>query len=337
MSRRILIVDDDASARMALEFHFRREGWEAHAAGSAEQALGAVHDFRPDLVLTDVHMGGMTGLELLEKLHAAMPGVDVIVMTGYDDMGTTIRAMRGGAYDFLAKPLDLEQLDLLVARCLRDRAARARAQEGASGADEALAYGVGRSPKMIEIYKLIGVVSGTRRAGADPRRDGNGQGAGGARASTRSGAAGAGALRGRQLRRAAREPAGERAVRPREGRLHRRRPRRARGLFEQADGGTLFLDEIGDIPLGVPGQAAARAPGAEFRRPWAATKARKSTCASSPPPTATSRSWCAQGSFREDLYYRLQRGADRASPRCASAGTTCRPLPGTCWPAPPAS
>jgi len=302
VSRRILIVDDDAGARMALEFHFRREGWEVRAAGSAEQALGAVHEFRPDLVLTDVHMDGMTGLELLQRLNAAMPGVDVVVMTGYDDMGTTIQAMRGGAYDFLAKPLDLEQLDLLVARCLRDRAARARAQGGGE-ADERLAYAVGRSPRMIEIYKLIGMVAGTRAPVLIRGETGT----------------------GKELVAGAIHEYGPWAAEPfvainctamaeslLESELfgHVRgaftgADRDRKGKFELAGSGTIFLDEIGDTSPAFQAKLLRVIQQKEFH-PVGGEKARTTQARVIAATHRNLEELVRQGKFREDLYFRLR-------------------------------
>jgi DNA-binding NtrC family response regulator len=166
VSRKLLLVDDDPAILVALEFHFLRSNFEVRTAASAEEALGMLHEYRPDVVLTDVQMGGMSGLELLDAVNKGMPEVDVIVITGYEDMRTTIGAIRSGAYDYLVKPVDVEQLELVVNRCLRDRAARRRgaaaAPEGGPPAPVATDAGVGRSPQMIEIYKLIGMLSASR-------------------------------------------------------------------------------------------------------------------------------------------------------------------------------
>ncbi|HET7232687.1 MAG TPA: sigma-54 dependent transcriptional regulator [Longimicrobium sp.] len=302
MSRRILIVDDDASARMALEFHFRRQEWEVRAAGSAEQALGAVHEFRPDLVLTDVHMGEMTGLELLQRLNAAMPGTDVIVMTGYDDMGTTIQAMRSGAYDFLPKPLDLEQLDLLVARCLRDRAARAR-PAGGSEADEALAYAVGRSPRMVEIYKLIGMVAGTRAPVLIRGETGT----------------------GKELVAGAIHEYGPWAAEPfvainctavAESLLESElfghvkgaftgADRDRKGRFELAGSGTIFLDEIGDTSPAFQAKLLRVIQQKEFH-PVGGEKPRTTQARVIAATHRGLEELVRQGRFREDLYFRLR-------------------------------
>jgi two-component system response regulator AtoC len=303
VSRRILVVDDDSAALMALEFHFRREGWEVRAAGSAEQALGTVHDFRPDLVLTDVHMGGMTGLELLDRLHAAMPATDVVVMTGYDDMGTTIQAMRGGAYDFLAKPIDLEQLDLLVARCMRDRAARARAGGGTEAPDEALAYAVGRSPRMIEIYKLIGMVAGTRAPVLIRGETGT----------------------GKELVAGAIHEYGPWAAEPfvainctamAESLLESElfghvkgaftgADRDRKGKFELAGSGTIFLDEIGDTSPAFQAKLLRVIQQKEFH-PVGGEKARTTQARVIAATHRNLEELVRQGRFREDLYFRLR-------------------------------
>jgi len=303
VSRRILLVDDDASALMALEFHFRREGWEARTASSAEQALGAVHEFRPDIVLTDVHMGEMTGLELLARLHAAMPGTDVIVMTGQDDMGTTIQAMRGGAYDFLAKPIDLEQLDLLAARCMRDRAARSRAAAGVPEADEALAYAVGRSPRMIEIYKLIGMVAGTRAPVLIRGETGT----------------------GKELVAGAIHEYGPWAAEPfvainctamAESLLESElfghvkgaftgADRDRKGKFELAGSGTLFLDEIGDTSPAFQAKLLRVIQQKEFH-PVGGEKARTTQARVIAATHRNLEELVRQGKFREDLYFRLR-------------------------------
>ena len=163
MSRKILVVDDDDGIRATFEFHLDRSGFDVATAESAEQALGMVHEFGPDLIIADVQMGGMSGLELLQRVQAARPDVDVVVITGYEDMRTAISAIQDGAYDYLVKPVDLEQLDLVLQRCFRDRAARRRtppAEDARLPGRGGLA--VGRSPGMIEIFKLIGRVSATR-------------------------------------------------------------------------------------------------------------------------------------------------------------------------------
>ena len=164
MKQRILVVDEDASIRDTFEHHLTRSGYEVSTAASAEQALGILAESDPDLVITDVRMPGMDGLELLRQIRSLLPDVDVIVITAHEDMRSAMEAMKAGAQDYLVKPLDLDQLDLLVERCFSDRKLRRRVQQ--LDAEEAESYSldrlVGRDPRMIEISKLIGSLADNR-------------------------------------------------------------------------------------------------------------------------------------------------------------------------------
>ncbi len=163
MKARVLVVDDDLSIRETFERHLTRLGHEALVVASAEEALNALAEFDPSLVITDVRMPGMDGLELLRRIREACD-TQVVVITAFEGMKSAITAMREGAYDYLTKPLDLDHIDLLVERSERDRSLRRRIRhltaETAEGS--ALDELVGQDPKMIEIYKTIGVLSGNR-------------------------------------------------------------------------------------------------------------------------------------------------------------------------------
>ena len=121
MSERILIVDDDASIRETFEHHLVRLGYEVATATSAEDALRVLPEFEPALVITDIRMPGMDGIELLRQVRSSSEDVDVLVITAHEDMSTAVSAMRAGTYDYLVKPLDLDEIDLQVERCFRDR------------------------------------------------------------------------------------------------------------------------------------------------------------------------------------------------------------------------
>jgi len=163
MSARILVVDDDLSIRETFERHLGRAGHQVLSAASAEEALNAFADFDPTLVITDVRMPGMDGLELLRRIREA-GDAEVVVITAYEGMRSAVTAMREGAYDYLTKPLDLDRIDLLVERAERDRLLRRRIRH--LSAEEAEAHAldelVGQDPKMIEIYKTIGVLTRNR-------------------------------------------------------------------------------------------------------------------------------------------------------------------------------
>jgi DNA-binding NtrC family response regulator len=163
MSERILVVDDDPSIRKTFDEHLSEAGHEVRTAADAERALALLEDFDPALVVTDIRMPGMDGLELLRRVRAASDA-DVAVITAYEDMKTAVAAMQAGAYDYLVKPLDLDEIDQLVDRCLRERTLRRRIHHlSATVAEGHDVDGlIGRDPKMIEIYKLIGVLTGNR-------------------------------------------------------------------------------------------------------------------------------------------------------------------------------
>ncbi|HIF05837.1 MAG TPA: sigma-54-dependent Fis family transcriptional regulator [Gemmatimonadetes bacterium] len=173
---RILLVDDDADLRSVFREKLEHSGHEVDEAGSAEAALAKVGAFDPALMVTDVRMEGMTGLELLERVRESMESVDVIVMTGHDTMTSAVEAMKAGAFDYLVKPVGLKQLMAVVDRCLGDRELNRAAEEqqeaegreaGDIGFDDAESDTgprrvIGRDPRMVEIYKMIGVLSRNR-------------------------------------------------------------------------------------------------------------------------------------------------------------------------------
>ncbi len=164
---RILLVDDDADTRSIFRTKLEHSGYELDEAESAEAALGKVKAFDPAVVITDVRMDGMTGLELLNRIRESMTGVDVIVMTGHDSMTSAVEAMKSGAFDYLVKPVGLKELEAVVERCLAEQELIRASPEGPEPEAE-LADGVGagtvigRDPRMIEIYKMIGVLARNR-------------------------------------------------------------------------------------------------------------------------------------------------------------------------------
>jgi DNA-binding NtrC family response regulator len=161
---RILVVDDDVDGLDVLKTRLVHAGYEVETAESAEKALSKVSAFDPGLIVTDVRMSGMTGLELLEKIRKSesMDSVEVVVMTAHDDMQTAISAMKAGAFDFLVKPVDPKAVQSLAERCFKER--ELAVEVDTPDAVDALPRGrlVGRDPRMIEIYKTIGVLAGNR-------------------------------------------------------------------------------------------------------------------------------------------------------------------------------
>jgi len=164
MARRILVVDDDPTIRSSFTEVLVNEETEVRTAASAEEALATIDAQHPDLVLSDVRMPGLDGLELLRLLKERAPRTDVVIMTAYHDMPTAVAAMREGAFDFLPKPLDLDDLQRVLDRVFEDRRARERhlrAAEDAAGQYQ-MDQLVGSDPRMIEIYKLVGQLAANR-------------------------------------------------------------------------------------------------------------------------------------------------------------------------------
>jgi len=166
MPQRIMVVDDDPDHLRVVSAILEESGFEVGRAEDAEQALSRIHEFQPALVLTDLRLPGMDGVQLLERIQAAMEGVEVIVMTGHEDMTSAIGAMRAGAFDYVVKPMEVSTLQNLVDRCLRERELNLKAKgQEASPAEVEEKDGVvviGRDPRLIEIFKMIGVLARNR-------------------------------------------------------------------------------------------------------------------------------------------------------------------------------
>ncbi|MDC0719278.1 sigma-54-dependent transcriptional regulator [Nannocystis bainbridge] len=126
---RILVVDDESSARSALSELLREEGYEVQSAADGYKALGRVDQWEPDVVITDVKMPGLTGLELITKLREIYPDVAVVVMTAFGSVEGAVEALHLGADDYLGKPVDLPQLLIGLQRVLRHRALQREARQ----------------------------------------------------------------------------------------------------------------------------------------------------------------------------------------------------------------
>lgn len=161
--RRILIVEDDDGHRHTLARHLGRSGWDVAVAETGERALGTFSGVAPHLILTDIRMPGMSGLDLLDRLRERHVSLPVIVMTAYGDMQAAIDAMKKGAYDYLVKPLDLDRLDQVLQRCERETFVESATPASETGAAvQEINALVGYDDRMVEIYKMIGAVAHTR-------------------------------------------------------------------------------------------------------------------------------------------------------------------------------
>src|ERR1700704_2628472 len=121
---RILIVDDEANARTALAELLRDEGYEVETAADAFKALGKYESFAPHIVVTDLKMPGMDGIELVKKIRATDEVTGIIVMTAFGAVQSAIGARRAGAAEYLTKPLNFEELLVVLAKVLENQAVR---------------------------------------------------------------------------------------------------------------------------------------------------------------------------------------------------------------------
>lgn len=155
--RRLLLVEDESPVRLALGDALRGSGYDVVEAANGVSALNRLTGAARtaiDVVVTDIRMPDMGGLELLRVLRERGSTVDIVMMTAFDDMSTVVEAMKYGAAEFLVKPIDLDQLLRVLDRIFVDRALLTRQEaEGVPASGSTL---VGRDPKMIELFKLVG-------------------------------------------------------------------------------------------------------------------------------------------------------------------------------------
>src|SRR5436190_13624763 len=153
--KQILIIDDEEAVCWSLQSAFERAGYRVAVAPSAEEGLKCARDDRPDAVFLDVRLPGMDGLDALEELRRLTRDAPIIVITAHGNLSTAVRAVEGGAFDYLAKPFDLDQALDTVARALKRRALQhAPASEPALPEQvEPPEEMVGSSPAMQMVFK----------------------------------------------------------------------------------------------------------------------------------------------------------------------------------------
>jgi len=305
MSASILVVDDDAAIRETFERHLGRSGHTVHLACDGQQALALLAELDPVLIITDVRMPGLDGLELLGRVREGPDPPDVLVITAHDDMTSAIAAMRAGAYDYLVKPLDLDEIDLLIQRCLRERALRGRIQRQTAAAAEthALDRLVGRHPRMIEIYKMIGMLAGNRATVLVRGETGTGKEriARAIHFNSPTAAEPFIAVNCSALAETLLESELFGHVRGAfTGAVASRR-----GCFELAGTGTIFLDEIGDTSLGLQAKLLRVVETGEFY-PVGSERPRRSLARVIAATHRPLEALVGAGRFREDLYFRLK-------------------------------
>jgi DNA-binding NtrC family response regulator len=160
----ILIIDDDTLIRKTLSSHLSKQGYEVRAAADGEAGLKAYDETTPDLVLLDIRLPDTDGLDVLRRLRERGCRSTVLVMTAYDDMKTTVEAVKLGAFEYLVKPLDYVALDLTVDKAFQVRALEEKVSYLVEERQKEYTIDniIGHSTAMRDVYKLIGSVAGSR-------------------------------------------------------------------------------------------------------------------------------------------------------------------------------
>ncbi|WP_454765568.1 nitrogen regulation protein NR(I) [Cupriavidus campinensis] len=239
----IWIVDDDQSIRWVLEKALARESLLSRSFTNVRDVLAALEDDEPQVLISDIRMPGGSGLDLLQAIKARHPGLPVIVMTAYSDLDSAVAAFQGGAFEYLAKPFDVDKAVELIRRALEESLREEELDDRLVDAPEIL----GQAPAMQDVFRAIGRLSQSNVTVMITGESGTGK-----------------ELVARALHKHSPRANGpfialNTAAIPKdllESELfgHERgaftgAQTMRRGRFEQAEGGTLFLDEIGDMPF----------------------------------------------------------------------------------------
>jgi len=301
---RVLIVDDEANARNALAEILREERYSVETAADGFKALGKLEDFSADLVLTDLKMPGMDGIEFMGKVRAIDSDVGVIVMTAFGAVDTAVAAMRAGASDYLTKPLNTEELLLVIERELERRKLRRETKDLRERLNERYRFEniIGSSPEMQQVFKTIAQVAQSRATVLITGESGTGKELVAAAIHHRSPRSTGPFVK---LHCAAlAENLLESELFGHERGAFTGADRRREGRFEQANSGTLFLDEISEISQATQVKLLRVLQEREFER----VGGNQTVQVDVRLIAATNRDlkqMVNEGKFREDLYYRL--------------------------------
>jgi two-component system response regulator AtoC len=302
--RRVLVADDEENLRLVLRTLLRRHGYEVETAASGEDALALVDSFGPDVVLTDVRMPKMGGLDLLSTLRAKGNDATVIVMSAYGNMDLAVEAMKAGAYDYVQKPFKPDEVVLALRKAEEREALRRenRALRDEIRKEHRFEDILAKSPRMQDIFRTIAKIADYKTTVLVTGESGVGKELVARAIHRRSGRRGGpfvaincGAIPENLLESELfghKKGAFTDAVNDR------------RGLFEEANDGTLFLDEIGELPLALQVKLLRVLEDERIRR-LGDTKDLQIDVRI---VTATHRDLTAEtkaGRFREDLFYRL--------------------------------
>jgi two-component system, NtrC family, response regulator PilR len=304
MQTRILIVDDELSMRQFLSILLEREGYQTDQADCAESALTMVDSAFYDLIISDVNMPGLNGIDLLKRVKKISPETAVLLVTAFSTSEQAVEAMKLGAYDYIAKPFKVEEVKVLVKNALEKRDLERENLRLKKEIIERYSFSglVGKSKKMRDIYTLIEklsssmanvLINGESGTGKElaakaihynsPRKDKP-------FVAVNCGAVPSTLMESEFFGHKKGSFTGAIADRP--------------GLFEQANGGTLFLDEIGEVPLLLQAKLLRVLQEREFRR-VGDTRDIRTDVRIIAASNKNLEEQVGEGTFREDLFYRI--------------------------------
>ncbi len=300
----LLIIDDEKNIREGLAANFEQEDYNVRTAATGSDGLKIIEKGDIDLVITDLRMPGISGEEVLAKVSAETPGIPVIILTGHGSIDSAVDAMRHGAYDFLTKPLNLDQLNMIVKRALEGREMSLQHQrlkqelEGANGTKQM----IGKSAAMRKVQEMVQKVADSKASVLITGESGVGK------------ELVADAIHNLSSRKnnsfvkvhcaALSETLLESELFGHEKGAFTGADKLQKGRFELAHGGTIFLDEIGEINQGVQIKILRVLQEREFER----VGGEQTISVDVRVVAATNRNLEEEvkaSRFREDLYYRL--------------------------------
>jgi DNA-binding NtrC family response regulator len=300
----ILLVDDDAAFRHVMSGELQRLGYEVSTAASGEEALAKTAQLNPEIVLLDLRLPGMNGLDTLKSIREGSPATEIIMLTGHGSIDTAIESIRVGAFDYIIKPCPLDELQIRIQRAMERRSLRQRTnllERGLTPPDLAGSF-IGESPEFRRLFHLIDRVAPSESTVLITGETGSGK------------ERVAKLIHGRSARRlrpfilvdcaALEENLLQSELFGHERGAFTGADRAKPGLFEVAHGGTIFLDEIGEISPSTQTKLLRVLDTSVFRHVGGTAEIRVDVRLLA----ATNRDLQAmvrQGLFREDLYYRM--------------------------------
>ena len=295
----VWVVDDDQSVRWVLEKALRQAGMVGRSFERAEHLLEAIAHAEPDVLITDVRMPGMSGITLLERLRTTCPNLPIIVITAHSDLENAVAAYKGGAFEYLPKPFDIDEAIELVRKAARQNG---YAEQSDAESPQDIPALIGQAPAMQEVFRSIGRLAGSSMTVLITGESGT----------------------GKELIARALHEHSPRADKPfialntsaiaaelleselfghEKGSFTGADARRI-GRFEQADGGTLFLDEIGDMSPALQTRLLRVLAESEFYRVGGQQSIKVDVRVIAATNQDLARA-VKESRFREDLYHRL--------------------------------